>query len=266
MRSIIKVCGKEIRIEGRLIRMAQLEGDGYEYLEDPKAMLEGLRECKTRIDSFSFMQRLPVTTFDHWWTQQIGFKARNKAKQGEKKGVVVREAPFDDALVKGIWEVYNENPLRQGTANTHFGKSIEAVHRMEETFLDNSIFIGAYLGNNLIGFAKLVHDETRTQAGLMNIVSMIRHRDMAPTNMLVAQAVRSCAQRGIAYLVYSRYAYGKKQQSSLTDFKERNGFKQIDLPRYYVPLTQMGTLALRLGLHHRLSERIPESVAAKPSP
>jgi len=120
MRSIIKVCGKEIRIEGRLIRMAQLEGDGYEYLEDPKAMLEGLRECKTRIDLFSFMQRLPetspkyaypmewdnlaalpVTTFDHWWTQQIGFKARNKAKQGEKKGVVVREAPFDDALVKG---------------------------------------------------------------------------------------------------------------------------------------------------------------------
>jgi len=282
MRSIIKVCGKEVRVKGRLIRFAQLEGDGYEYLEDPKTMLEGLRECKTRIDLFSFMQRLPetspkyaypmewdnlaalqVTTFDHWWTQQIGFKARNKAKQGEKKGVVVREAPFDDALVKGIWEVYNENPLRQGTANTHFGKSIEAVHRMEETFLDSSIFIGAYLGNNLIGFAKLVHDETRTQAGLMNIVSMIRHRDMAPTNMLVAQAVRSCAQRGIAYLVYSRYAYGKKQQSSLSDFKDRNGFKRIDLPRYYVPLTHLGTAAFRLGLHHRLSERVPESVASK---
>jgi len=97
----------------------------------------------------------------------------------------------------------------------------------------------------------------------MNIVSMIRHRDMAPTNMLVAQAVRSCAQRGIAYLVYSRFAYGKKLQSSLTDFKDRNGFKQIDLPRYYVPLTHMGNLAFRLGLHHRLSERIPESVAAK---
>jgi hypothetical protein len=35
------------------------------------------------------------------------------------------------------------------------------------------------------------------------------------------------------------------------------------VPRYYVPLTPLGHAALRLGLHHRLSERIPESLAAK---
>lgn len=282
MRRLIKMCGQEIRIEGRMLRSGMLEADGYLFLEDPEPVLERLRKQETRVDIFTFMQRLPdtakkysypmeldnfaalrVTTFDQWWTEQLGFKARNKAKQAEKKGIVVREVPFGDALVRGIWEVYNEAPMRQGAPNRHYGKDIETVYREEATFPDSSIFIGAFLGGDLVGFIKLVHDETRTQAGMMNVVSMLRHRDKAPANALVAQAVRSCAERGISYLVYSRFAYGKKRKSSLTDFKERNGFQQIDLPRYYVPLTVTGSIALRLGLHHRLVDHLPESVAAK---
>ncbi len=282
MRSLIRVCGNEIRIAGRLLRTASLEADGYQFLDDPKPFLDGLRGCGTRVDLFTFMQRLPettakfdypmewdnfatlpISTFDHWWNDQIGFKARNKAKQAEKKGIVIREVPFDDTLVKGIWEVYNESPIRQGAPNKHYGKDVGTVHREAATFLDSSIFIGAFLSGSLVGFIKLVHDETRTQAGLMNIVSMVSHRDKAPTNALVAQAVRSCADRGISYLVYSHFAYGKKEQSSLADFKERNGFKRIDLPRYYVPLTTVGWGAYRLGLHHRFIDRIPAPVAAK---
>jgi hypothetical protein len=43
----------------------------------------------------------------------------------------------------------------------------------------------------------------------MHILSMIRHREKAPTNALIAQAVRSCAERGIPYLWYAaaRMAY-----------------------------------------------------------
>ena len=175
----------------------------------------------------------------------------------------LREVPFDDTLVRGIWEVYNESPIRQGRPFTHYGKDIETVYKEEATYLDSSVFIGAFLGDKMIGFVKMVADETRTQAGLMNIVSMIRHRDKAPTNALIAQAVRSCAERGISYLVYSNFAYGKKQQSTISDFKERNGFQRIDLPRYYVPLTRIGWLALRLRLHHTFSDHLPESVAAK---
>jgi hypothetical protein len=282
MRSLIKVCGKEIRITGRLLRKANLEADGYQFVDDPETVQDGLRRCGTRIDLFTFMQRLPetspkydypkewdnfaalpISTFDHWWNEQIGFKARNKAKQAEKKGIVVREVPFDDTLVKGIWEIYNESPIRQGAPNKHYGKDIETVHREEATFLESSIFIGAFLSDSLIGFIKLVHDETRTQAGLMNIVSMVGHRDKAPTNALVAQAVRACADRGISYLVYSRFAYGRKEHSSLTDFKERNGFQRIDVPRYYVPLTRTGGLAVRLGLYKRLADHVPEPVLAK---
>ena len=86
---------------------------------------------------------------------------------------------------------------------------------MKATFLNRAVFIGAFLEDNLIGFIKLVANEDGSQAGLMHIISMIQHRDKAPTNALMAQAVRSCAERGIAYLWYANFSYGKKQGDSL---------------------------------------------------
>ncbi len=279
---MLTVCGRAVRVRGRLIRQAKLDADKFLFLDDPKTMVEGLRKSGARIDIFTFLQRLPetspkydypmewdnlaaipISTFDHWWNEQIGFKARNKAKQPEKKGVVVREVPFDDALVKGIWEIYNECPLRQGKPFRHYGKDVETVGREAATYLDDSIFIGAFLGPQLIAFAKLTFDEARVQANLMHIVSMVQYRDKSATNALIVQAVRSCAQRKISYLVYTNFAYGKKEKDSLSDFKERNGFERINLPRYYVPLTLAGSAALRLGLHRRLFDYVPESVAAK---
>jgi hypothetical protein len=276
------ISGRDIRIAGTLIRIARLEGENYKFLEDPEAVLKGLRNCGRRVDLFTFTQRLPetsakyaypwewqnqavlrVSTFEQWWTDQLGFKGRNKAKQAEKKGVTLREVAFDDSLVQGIWRIYNETPVRQGRRFPHFGKDLQTVRREEATFPDSSIFIGAFFNGELIGFARLVYDETRTQAGLMNTISMIRHRDKAPANALIAQAVRACAERRIPYLVYSSFAYGKKKTSSLTDFKERNGFKQVDLPRYYVPLTRLGAVAFRMGFHHRLVDRLPEPLVAR---
>jgi hypothetical protein len=282
MHRINDVCGKEIRIEGRWLRIARLEADKYQFLDDPELAVAQLRTCGTRIDLFTFLPRisaaaktypypadwdnlavLPITSFEQWWTHEIGFKARNKAKQAEKKGVVIREVPFDRALVKGICGIYNECPIRQGRRFPHYGKDVDRIYREEATFLDSSVFAGAFLGDTLIGFTKIVYDDARAQAGLMNIVSMISHRDKAPTNALIAQAVRSCAERSISHLVYSNFAYGQKQRSSLSDFKERNGFRRVDLPRFYVPLTRTGAAALKLGLHRRLVEHLPEPVAAR---
>jgi hypothetical protein len=282
MNSVINVCGKEIRVQGRLVRIGRLEADLYHFLEDPVPMLEALQKCGTRIDLFTFMQRLPetspkynhpmewdnlaampITTFDEWWKERINNKTRNMVRRGEKNGLTLREVSLDDELARGMWEVYNETEVRQGRKNRHHGKDVETVYREEATFLDSSIFIGAYLDGNLIGFIKLVYDETRTQACMMNFVCMVRHRDKAPANALVAQAVKTCVERGISYLAYSRFAYGKIEQSSLNEFKERNGFKRVDLPRYYVPLTVLGRVALRLRLHHRLTEHLPAPVVAK---
>jgi len=278
----MKASERDIKITGRLIRTARIDGDKYRFLDNPEPIIEGLRKSGTRIDLFTFLQRLPdttprhsypmewdnfavihVTTFEKWWNQQIGFKARNKAKQAEKKGVIVREVPFDDELVRGIWEIYKETPIRQGRKFPHYGKNLETVQREAATFLDASVFIGAFFEGKLIGFVKLTTDETATQAGLMHIISMIQHRDKAPTNALVAHAVRACADRAIPYLVYSNFAYGRKQRDSLSDFKERNGFQRIDLPRYYVPLTALGRLALGLGLQRRVIDYFPELMMAK---
>jgi hypothetical protein len=282
MHPLIKSCGRDIRVQGRLLRIACLDADKYQFVDDPEPVLDGLRKCGTRVDLFTFMQKLPetapkfrypmepdnlavlaVSTFDHWWTKQVDAKTRNMVRKAEKKGVVVREVAFDDALVKGIWEIYNETPVRQGKPNSHYGKDIRTVYAEEATFPESSVFIGAYFNDSLIGFARLVQDGTGTQAGMMNIVSMVCHRDKAPTNALVAHAVRCCADWGIPYLVYAGFTYGKKQQDTLADFKRNNGFQQIDLPRYYVPLTPLGSLAFRLGLHHKLADRLPEPVAAK---
>jgi hypothetical protein len=268
-------------LQGRLCRVAEVEGEGYKHLADPQSAIAALRDSR-RGDVFTFLQEMPETaqkypyafewdnfavltlsTFDQWWSQQIGFKARNKAKQAEKKGIVIREVPFDDALARGIWEIYNEVPVRQGRRFPHYGKSFEAVRAMSATFLDSSVFIGAFDGDKLIGFIKLTMNDARTQAGLMHILSLISYRDKAPTNALVVQAVRSCADRGVIRLVYANFAYGNKARSSLSDFKERNGFQRVDVRRYYVPLTPWGAIAFRLRLHRRLSEQMPEPVAAK---
>lgn len=272
--------GREVRINGRLVRIGFIDGEGYQFLDDPESAIKVIGK-QPRIDIFTFIQRLSdtaprysypmewdnmaalrVTTFDDWMTKQIDFKVRNKARKAGKNGVIVRETEYDEAYVRGIQGIYNESPVRQGKPFWHYGKDLESVRRMNGTFFERSIFIGAYFQEQLIGFVKLVHDEQKGQAGLMQIVSMISHQDKAPTNALIAQAVRSCADRGISYLWYANMSYGKKQADGLADFKRHNGFQKIEVPRYYVPLTLTGRLALRLNLHHGLSEMVPEPIAA----
>jgi hypothetical protein len=278
----MKVEGKDLRVDGRLIRIGRLAGDGYEFLHAPEDALERVRLAREGVDLFTFTQNLAstspqysypmewdnfaalrVTTFDHWWNAQIDGKTRNMVRKAEKKGVIVREVPFDDDLVRGITEIYNECPMRQGKPFRHYGKDIETIRRMSATFLDRSVFIGAFLDERMIGFVKLVSDEAGVQAGLMHIVAMTRHRDKSPTNALIAQAVRTCAERSISNLVYSKFAYGRKERDSLSDFKESNAFARVDVPRYYVPLTLKGRAALMLRLHHQLTDYVPESLLAR---
>jgi hypothetical protein len=277
----MNVCGREVRIDGRLIRIGRLAAEKYEFLDDATATIDRLRQSDERIDLFTFMQNLsqttprydyplewdnlaalPISSFDQWWNKQINGKTRNMIRRAEKAGVVVREVPFDDHLVEGISAIYNESPTRQGRRFWHYGKNLAAVRAENGTFLDRSVFIGAFADARLVGFAKLVSDEQGTQAGLMQILSMIQDRDKAPTNALLAQAVRSCAERGIPYLVYANFSYGSKQRDTLADFKVHNGFQRIDLPRYYVPLTIAGRAVLGMGLHHGVRTHVPEGVLA----
>jgi hypothetical protein len=270
----------DIRIEGRLIRIARLEREKYEVLPEPELVLDGLRNSGVRIDLFTFIQALPetqpkytypmewdnlavlpVSTFEEWYRHQIRFAPRGRVRQAEKKGVTVREVPFDDNLVRGIWEVYNESPVCQGKRSRHYGSDLQTVSKKEATFPDKSVFVGAFLRGEMIGFLRMVIDEVRKQARLIEFMSMVRHRDKCPSNALIAQGVRSCAERGVHFLIYERFAYGKKATDGLSQFKEVNGFGRVDIPRYYMPLTNLGFLAFRVGLHRNLPDHLPAILA-----
>lgn len=279
---MLEIGSKQIRVDGYLCRIARLDAELYVSLSTPQEILEQLRSSGERVDLFTFMQMPPetspkfrhpmewdnvaaleISTFEHWWNKQIGKKTRNMVRLSEKRGVTLREVVFDDVLAQGIWEMYNECPIRQGRRFAHYGKDITTVRKMTATFLDRSIFIGAFFEDKLIGFAKLTANEAGTQVGIMNILSMISHRDKAPANALVAEAVRSCAKRNIPYLLYSKFAYGGKEKDGLIEFKERNGFRRVNLPRYYVPLTWVGLVTLRLGLHRSIASHVPECLLSR---
>ena len=278
----MKIHSRDVKIKGWLPRIAHIDGDKYTFPQDPEEFVSDLRKYGSRIDLFSFLQKLPetspkydypfewdnlavlpVSTFDCWWQHQLRSYARNRARQAEKKGVKFREVPFGDALLQGICEVYNETPIRQGKRFPHYGMTLESARAYAGTFPDRSVYLGAFLEDRMIGFIKLVTDETRTHACIVHILSMVQHRDKAPTNGLIAEAVRFCASRQISYLVYENFSYGKREGDTLSHFKEVNGFQRMDLPRYYIPLNFVGKVALKLGLHRPLIDRVPETWLAK---
>jgi hypothetical protein len=133
----------------------------------------------------------------------------------------------------------------------HYGKDFETVKRENQTFVENSHFIGAFYKSELIGFVKLVHD--RTYSSLMQIISKVSHRDKAPTNALMARAVQVCTENQVPYLVYGTWS-----KRGLGDFKIHHGFECFDIPRYFVPLNLRGKVLLELNLHRKFIQYIPE--------
>jgi hypothetical protein len=266
----MEVDGKRILIEGEIPRIARLEQEWYEDVEDPRTLINQLSKSEPRPDIFTFWQRLPETeskysypmeldsiaalpikSYSLWWEKQIDRKARNKIRKAQKNGVVVKPATFDDRFVRGITSIFNETPIRQGRHYLHYGKDFETIKRQFSRFLFREDIFGAYLGEELVGFIMLAYAENYAYLG--QIISKIAHRDLAPNNLLLAKAVERCAEKGVPYLVYALWL-----EDSLGDFKRSNGFQKFDLPRYYVPLTGKGKLALKLGLHRGWKEAVPK--------
>jgi hypothetical protein len=266
----MEIDGKRILIDGEILRIASFEQEWYEDIEDPGTVIDQLRKTEPRPDILTFWQRLPDTepkysynmeqdsiaalpikSYSFWWDKQIDCKTRNMVRKAGKKGVIVRMASFDDKFVKGITSIFNETPIRQGRAFLHYGKDFETVKREFSRFLFRDELFGAYLGEELVGFIMLA--DAGRYAYLGQIISKIAHRDLAPNNALLAKAVERCAEKGFPYLVYALWL-----EDGLGDFKRSNGFQKFDLPRYFVPLTRKGKLALKLGLHRGWKKALPK--------
>jgi hypothetical protein len=46
----------------------------------------------------------------------------------------------------------------------------------------------------------------------------------------------------------------------MTEFKRRNGFQQVLFPRYYIPVTWKGRLAVGAKVHRGLEHTLPEPI------
>ena len=164
-------------------------------------------------------------------------------------------ADFNDQLVGAICRIYNETPIRQGKAFWHYGKDYQSIRRALATYLDRSLFIVARHGGELIGFMKTT--SVNGTATMTQILSAKRHFDKRPNNALIAKAVEICESQRMSHLIYGSFVY-YDPDSSLTEFKRRSGFEPVPLPRYYVPLTVKGRIALKLGLHRGVAANVPK--------
>jgi hypothetical protein len=272
--------GKQMSVSGSWLKTARLDDEWHHDINDPVSFMKELSKSGLQADLFSFWQRppntepqfpyyyewdplaiLPVSTYEHWFKKQINMQARNKVSKAEKKGVVVRKAAFDDEFIRGMVAIFNESAVRQGREFWHYGKDFETVKREFSRYLFREELYGAYFEGELIGFIFLI--DAGHIAMLGQIISMIRHRDKAPNNALIAKAVEVCATREVPFLAYAKWP----APGSLRDFKRYNGFECVQVPRYYVPLSLIGRIALKFKLHRdatdlrrHISDWLPEKM------
>ena len=277
-----QICGKTVIITGKWFKAASIHDEDLlegETVADPMYFVRCLRQCRPTSDIFTFMQKLPdsmpkheyhlewenvavipITTYSEWWEKRTDAGARRAVRKAAKSGIVVKLVEFDDAFVRGIVSINNETPVRQGKPFWHFQKSFEAVKMENSTYADRNAFLGAYWQDELIGFIRMTY--VGTTASILQMLTMVKHFDKKPANALIAKAVEICEQKGLSYLMYCNYIYNDPE-SSLTEFKRRNGFEKVLLPRYYIPLTLKGRLAMRLRLHRGLAQSLPKPLLLK---
>lgn len=278
----LQACGQTIAVTGSWLKIAAVHDEEWMETEvaNPEAFIRSIKEQRdiTPADIFSFAQKLPSVTpryqypmelesiavaricnFKNWW-EGLPQESRKNVRRSQKRGVVISRQEFGDELVRGIAEVQNECPIRQGRQYPHYGKTLEQVKRDHSGFVDRSDFIGAHFEGKLIGFLKVVY--RGEVASILQLNSMAAHFDKRPANALLAKAAEVCAERGAAYLTYGRFNYGNKGDHSLREFKSRNGFDEMLVPRFYVPLTAWGGLCVRSRLYRGLLEILPHSVIA----
>lgn len=278
----LEVDGRTVIVMGKWLKVAAIHDQEWvsDDVQDIESYIQRLKEQKShgfRADVFTVTQQLPDITprysypiewesiaaiptddYDEWWTRRISRDARTDVRKAAKRGVILKVAKFDDDFVRGIIELYNETPVRQGKPFWHYQKDFDTVKRENATYLDRSVFIGAYFEDQLIGFIKFV--QVGSVAAMMQILSKTSHKDKRPSNALIAKAVEQCAATGASFLTYGKYRHLNKGTSSLTRFKHRMGFEEIRVPKFYVPLTTKGRISLALGLHRDLVLLVPEGL------
>jgi hypothetical protein len=279
----LKINGDSVIITGRWVKMAAVHDEEWseKEIECPELYVETLKDNRSqglKADIFTFTQKpsapaprysyplewdsvavVHLKTFQDWW-QSLPQETRKNVRRSQKRGVVVKVMQFDDELIKGIGEVNNDSPVRQGRRYTHYGKSLDQVRKDHSGFADRSDFIFAYLDSQVIGFLKVVY--RGEVASILQLTPKASHHDKRPANAMLAKAIELCEARKISCLTYGMFNYGNKRDTPITEFKIRNGFVEVLVPRFYVPLTALGEFSMKLKLHRGILGILPPRVIA----
>lgn len=279
----LDVNGKKLVVKGKWLKTATVRSEEMmvKELENPEVYVEKLKHEKKRAlkaDIFTFTQKIPNTqpkypypveresiaavrlvSFKAWW-EGLPQETRKNVRRAQKRGLQVRITEFDDDLIEGIRGVNDDTPMRQGMANAYYGKSFAETKQRYSEFIGRCDFVCAYFGEELVGFLHLIY--RGDLASILNLTTKPSHSDKRPANALMAKAAEICEAKGISYVTYGRYNYGNKHDSPLREFKIRNGFEEILVPRFYVPLSAWGAFCLKTKLHRGLVGILPHSMIA----
>lgn len=279
----VEILGRKTIVTGKSLKLARIMDEELvpgDVVSDSESFIERLRSSSLKADVFTVAERPPqitprfsyaaetdnwavvrLTNFDDWWKGALPQETRKNVRRAAKKGIEVKKIEFSDDLVRSIKEIYDESPIRQGRRFWHYQKDFSYVRKMNATYNERAEFYGAFYEDSLVGFIKLIF--TDDIGSLIQILAMGAHTDKRPMNALIAEAVKACLRRGCSYLTYGNFDYGTKANSSLAEFKRRNGFVKVEFPRYFVPLTRTGRVALGLGYRTSARDLVPRSVSER---
>jgi hypothetical protein len=239
-------------LSGRFLeKVAERDADIFTFVERKWCfpLLKVSSSSSKAEDNVALLQIIPYED----WLIKVGKKTRNMVRKAEKSGVQTKVVEESEQLAEGIWKIYNEAPVRQGRAFSHYGESLRDVKALLRSS-QNSTFIGSFLEGELVGFVQLMHGDQIVV--MAQILSLQKYWDKAVNNALVAKAVEVCGARKESWLMYGRMG----NHPSLDAFKESNGFAKFALNRYYLPLTRKGQVSIKLGMHRAIKDSLPEGL------
>jgi hypothetical protein len=278
---VLDVNGDKLLTRGKWLKIAWVRGEEMreKELEAPERYLTALKSRKNesiKADIFSFTQKLPATrpkypypmewesvaaiplvSYKQWW-ESLPQETRKNVRRSQKRGVEIRIKEFGEDLIAGLRGVNDDAPMRQGMRNAYYGLTSEETRDRYSEFVGRCDFICAYSGEEMIGFLHLIY--RGDVAAILNLTTKPSHFDKRPANALMAKAVEISEVRNISHVIYGLYNYGNKRDGSLKEFKLRNRFEEILVPRYFVPLTLWGRLCMRAKLHRGLIGILPPSI------
>jgi hypothetical protein len=177
--------------------------------------------------------RLP-SSYDRWY-ESLDKRVRHAIRTSRTS---VEQCTIDEGT-KAIASIYTDIEERQGQPFPFHNIDAAELERIMVRRKE-SVFFHGLADGRLVGAARIIPSISEGFAILASLISRGSDFDKKPNDRLLAGLVEWAIQKQIGLLVYDYLA-----DDSLGFFKRRHGFCPLSVPRFGVPLTARGSLALR---------------------